>query len=191
MRENGTFAFIMEQKSLEYYTRNNCGLTQIGGLLNERNYAIAMAKGKLIWNQLNVRLFRNKSLKIILFWKPRGICNPDHKPCFISCFLVSGKNIKYKPTKVWKDKVGACIKGRNTRASHGRRGSSLANCKKTCEDETSFNCRSIEHEPNQGLCHWNEDNKASAGRDYQERCHDSRFIYSELVQGWWNFILLT
>ena len=112
------------------------------------------------------------------------VCNPDHKPCFISCLLVSGKNIKYKPTKVWKDKVGACIKGRNTRASHGRRGSSLANCKKTCEDETSFNCRSIEHEPNQGLCHWNEDNKASAGRDYQERCHDSRFIYSELVQGW-------
>ena len=48
MRENGTFAFIMEQKSLEYYTQNNCGLTQIGGLLNERNYAIAMAKGKLI-----------------------------------------------------------------------------------------------------------------------------------------------
>ena len=45
MRENGTFAFIMEQKSLEYYTQNNCGLTQIGGLLNERYYAIAMAKG--------------------------------------------------------------------------------------------------------------------------------------------------
>ena len=35
----------MEQKSLEYYTQNNCGLTQIGGLLNERYYAIAMAKG--------------------------------------------------------------------------------------------------------------------------------------------------
>ena len=47
MRENGTFAFIMEQKALEYYTQNNCGLTQIGGLLNERNYAIAMAKGNL------------------------------------------------------------------------------------------------------------------------------------------------
>ena len=64
----------MELKSLEYYTQNNCGLTQIGGLLNERNYAIAMAKGKLIWNQLNVQLFRNKSLKLILFWKPRGMC---------------------------------------------------------------------------------------------------------------------
>ena len=53
MRENGTFAFVMEQKSLEYYTQNNCGLTQIGGLLNERNYAIAMAKGKLNNNEIN------------------------------------------------------------------------------------------------------------------------------------------
>merc|ERR1712242_65116 len=137
MRDNGTFAFLMEQKSLEYYTQNNCGLVQIGGLLNERNYAIAMAKGK---------------------------------------------NLKYKPTKVWKDKVGACIKGRNNRASHGWRGSSLANCKKTCEDETSFNCRSIDYASNEGICHWNEDNKASAGRDYQERCHAPYYIYSELVQ---------
>ena len=53
MRENGKFAFLMEQKSLEYYTQNNCELTQIGGLLNDRNYAIAMAKGKLNYNEIN------------------------------------------------------------------------------------------------------------------------------------------
>ena len=112
------------------------------------------------------------------------MCNPDHKPCFIICFLNAGKNITYKPTKVWKDKVGACIPGRDTRRSQGWSGSSLANCKKTCEDETSFNCRSIDYESNQKLCHWTEDNKASAGRDYQERCHLPYYIYSELVQGW-------
>ena len=45
---NGNFAFLMEQKSIEYYTGKNCELTQIGDLLNERNYAIALPKGNKI-----------------------------------------------------------------------------------------------------------------------------------------------
>ena len=45
---NGNFAFLMEQKSIEYYTGKNCQLTQIGDLLNERNYAIALPKSNKI-----------------------------------------------------------------------------------------------------------------------------------------------
>ena len=46
LRDNGKFAFIMEKKSSEYYAKNNCQLIHIGGLLNEKSYAIAMPKSK-------------------------------------------------------------------------------------------------------------------------------------------------
>ena len=46
LRDNGKFAFIMEKKSSEYYAQNNCQFIHIGGLLNEKSYAIAMPKSK-------------------------------------------------------------------------------------------------------------------------------------------------
>ena len=46
IRENGKYAFLVEQGFLEYVVERNCDLTQIGGLLNDRNYGIAMPLSK-------------------------------------------------------------------------------------------------------------------------------------------------
>lgn len=39
------YAFIMESTSLEYIVERKCELTQIGGLLDNKGYGIAMPKG--------------------------------------------------------------------------------------------------------------------------------------------------
>lgn len=46
IRENGNYAYLMEQGALEYAIERNCDLTQIGRLLNDRNYGIAMPPSK-------------------------------------------------------------------------------------------------------------------------------------------------
>jgi len=53
LRDNGKFAFLMEKKSIEYYAQNNCQFIHIGGLLNERNYAIAMPKNSPYQSKIN------------------------------------------------------------------------------------------------------------------------------------------
>lgn len=40
------YAFLMESTPLEYVTDSNCGLTQIGGLLDTKGYGIAMPVSK-------------------------------------------------------------------------------------------------------------------------------------------------
>lgn len=39
-----TYAFLMESSSIEYIVERNCDVTQIGGLLDDKGYGIAMRK---------------------------------------------------------------------------------------------------------------------------------------------------
>lgn len=38
------YAFLMESSSIEYLIERNCDVTQVGGLLDEKGYGIAMRK---------------------------------------------------------------------------------------------------------------------------------------------------
>lgn len=38
------YAFLMESSSIEYLIERNCEVTQIGGLLDDKGYGIAMRK---------------------------------------------------------------------------------------------------------------------------------------------------
>lgn len=42
----GKFAFLMESAAIEYITERRCELTQVGGLLDSKNYGIAMTKSE-------------------------------------------------------------------------------------------------------------------------------------------------
>lgn len=48
--ENSNYAFLMESTTIEYITERRCTLTQVGALLDEKGYGIAMRKSRL--NQL-------------------------------------------------------------------------------------------------------------------------------------------
>lgn len=39
------YAYLMESTSLQYYTERFCNVTQVGDLIDDRNYAIGMRKG--------------------------------------------------------------------------------------------------------------------------------------------------
>lgn len=41
------YAFLMESTSIEYIAERECEVTQIGGLLDDKGYGIAMRKGEL------------------------------------------------------------------------------------------------------------------------------------------------
>ena len=40
--KKGEFAFILESTWIEYYTRRNCDLMQVGGLLDSKGYGIGL-----------------------------------------------------------------------------------------------------------------------------------------------------
>lgn len=40
------FAFLMESSSIEYIIERNCDVTQVGGLLDDKGYGIAMRKSE-------------------------------------------------------------------------------------------------------------------------------------------------
>lgn len=46
---NDNYAFLMESTSIEYNVARQCNLTQIGGLLDEKGYGIAMRKSRSIF----------------------------------------------------------------------------------------------------------------------------------------------
>ncbi|XP_066583356.1 uncharacterized protein [Prorops nasuta] len=54
MHEN--YAFFMESTSIEYYVQRFCNVTQIGGILNEESYGIAMRKDAKYRNNLTIAL---------------------------------------------------------------------------------------------------------------------------------------
>ena len=43
--ENGGYAFFMESTAIEYNVERNCILAQVGGLLDNKGYGIALKKG--------------------------------------------------------------------------------------------------------------------------------------------------
>lgn len=45
--QSENYAFIMESTSIEYYTERNCDVSEVGGLLDDKGYGIAMKKSKL------------------------------------------------------------------------------------------------------------------------------------------------
>lgn len=42
------YAFLMESSSIEYIQERECNLTQIGGLLDQKGYGIAMKKSQYL-----------------------------------------------------------------------------------------------------------------------------------------------
>lgn len=46
MKSKHKYAFFMESSSIEYQINTQCGLTQIGGLLDSKFYGIAVPMGK-------------------------------------------------------------------------------------------------------------------------------------------------
>jgi len=42
MKEDGAYAFFMEEAALKYYMARNCELTQIGGLLDNKGYGVGL-----------------------------------------------------------------------------------------------------------------------------------------------------
>lgn len=42
------YAFLMESTSIEYITERECDVTQVGGLLDDKGYGIAMRKSNTI-----------------------------------------------------------------------------------------------------------------------------------------------
>lgn len=47
------YAFLMESSSIEYMIERNCEVTQIGDLLDEKGYGIAMRKSKQLFFNSN------------------------------------------------------------------------------------------------------------------------------------------
>lgn len=47
LKSKGGYAFLMESSQIEYYTQQNCNLTQVGGLLDSKGYGIALPVSKL------------------------------------------------------------------------------------------------------------------------------------------------
>lgn len=51
--ESGDYAFFMESTTIEYTIQRYCNLTQIGGLLDDKGYGIAMKKNSPYRNILS------------------------------------------------------------------------------------------------------------------------------------------
>lgn len=49
LKEKGGYAFLMESTQIEYFTRRNCNLTQVGGLLDSKGYGVALPVSTYIW----------------------------------------------------------------------------------------------------------------------------------------------
>lgn len=49
---NENYAYLMESSSIQYMIERNCEVTQIGDLLDDKNYGIGMRKGKRNINQM-------------------------------------------------------------------------------------------------------------------------------------------
>lgn len=59
------YAFLMESSMIEYNIERDCNLTQIGKLLDAKNYGIALPFRKLFdYNNMNIKRLRNVIFKI-------------------------------------------------------------------------------------------------------------------------------
>lgn len=48
LAEKGNYAFFMESTSIEYETQRKCDLKQVGDLLDNKGYGIAMRKSRFV-----------------------------------------------------------------------------------------------------------------------------------------------
>ena len=53
IEEDGGYAFLMESTSIEYIVERKCGLTQIGGNLDNKGYGIALKPGSGLKNAID------------------------------------------------------------------------------------------------------------------------------------------
>lgn len=53
------YAFLMESSSIEYTTERNCEIKQVGGLLDEKGYGIAIKKCESYINDLYLNTICN------------------------------------------------------------------------------------------------------------------------------------
>lgn len=49
--QSENYAYIMESTSIEYLTERNCDVSEVGGLLDDKGYGIAMKKSKFQKNK--------------------------------------------------------------------------------------------------------------------------------------------
>ena len=52
LKEDGGYAFFMEEAALKYYMARKCELTQIGGLLDNKGYGIGLPLGSMPFSEL-------------------------------------------------------------------------------------------------------------------------------------------
>lgn len=82
---NEDFAFLMESTTIEYLTQRNCNVTQVGGLLDNKGYGIAMTKNSTYRQALNLALLNLQERGVLremkhIWWKEKhggGSCNDN------------------------------------------------------------------------------------------------------------------
>lgn len=52
-------AFLMESSSIQYITERRCNLTQVGDVLDDKNYGIGMRRGKCFHRKLCINSSNN------------------------------------------------------------------------------------------------------------------------------------
>lgn len=60
--KNLNYAFLMESSSIEYIIERHCEVTQVGGLLDEKGYGIAMRKSIffIVFPTNRLKVYTNK-----------------------------------------------------------------------------------------------------------------------------------
>ncbi|XP_011502789.1 PREDICTED: glutamate receptor ionotropic, kainate 2-like [Ceratosolen solmsi marchali] len=74
---NENYAFLMESSSIDYIQERECNLTQIGGLLDQKGYGIAMRKNATYRNELSGAVLKLQEMGILTalknkWWKEKG-----------------------------------------------------------------------------------------------------------------------
>ncbi|XP_026481763.1 glutamate receptor ionotropic, kainate 2-like [Ctenocephalides felis] len=83
--KEGGYAFLMESTSIEYITERQCDLTQVGGLLDDKGYGIAMRKKSPYRHTLSAAVLKLQEQGTLAqmkrrWWKEKdggGACTPD------------------------------------------------------------------------------------------------------------------
>ena len=76
-KQDGKYAFFMESASIEYITERHCNLTQIGGLLDNKGYGIAIKKGSKLRGPLSEAILMLQETGVLQtlkdrWWKQKG-----------------------------------------------------------------------------------------------------------------------
>ncbi|CAG2162470.1 unnamed protein product [Oppiella nova] len=76
-KADGKYAYFMEAAPIEYIVERYCNLTQVGGLLDNKGYAIATKKGSPLRNPLSQAILKLQEDGILhqlkeRWWKQKG-----------------------------------------------------------------------------------------------------------------------